>query len=358
MRTFLLATLCAAAAPLFAQNKPLVARNFHFDDYRSVIVFDLKTLRDTGVWDEMNTSSLKMTAKIFEEQLGFSIDDLDRVTMTRGKYKPEGQAEVFEEISVLEGNADLGTGDVGTGRYNTESVGLHTLYLNQWGGGDAFAVPTPKLQVYGPAELLRDVLDGKPRNGLPSADVMAFTAGKKNCLMHFLVDLKYDEMPRKELEQVVGASLEGIEWPEGDAPTMIGGRVLATGDEDDPHVTFELVVRHGTVGKGLETSEKAVDAGIRMLKKMPQARLFWPMLKRIERERSGTDAVWRVDLGRARHADGLITTLAPFLFLAGTTRVVQGQAVQVIEVEDVVIEEPPAPKKEKKKEKPEQGGGK
>ena len=104
MRTLLLATLCTAAAPLFAQNKPLVARNFHFDDYRSVIVLDLKTLRDTGVWDEMNTSSLKMTAKIFEEQLGFSIDALDRVTMTRGKYTPEGQGSVFEEISVLEGS--------------------------------------------------------------------------------------------------------------------------------------------------------------------------------------------------------------------------------------------------------------
>jgi hypothetical protein len=209
--------------------------------------------------------------------------------------------------------------------------------------------------VYAPAELLRGVLAGKPRNGLPSADVMAFTAGAKDCLLYFVVDLKHDAGSRQELETFVGETLGDVEWPDGDAPTMIGGRVLATGDEDDPHLTLELVVRHGTVGKGLAVSEQAVDDGIGKLEKLSEARLFWPILRRIERSRSGTDAVWRVDLGRARHADGLLTTATPFLFLYGTTRAMQAQGLQVIEVEEVAEEEPA---NEKAKEKPGKGGGK
>jgi len=349
MRSLLLATLCALPAPLFAQKPTLTARNFQFRDYGTVVRFDMKTLRDTGVWDELNTAAIAMTTKLFEDMLGFDLDRLDRVTMTRGPFG-EASDRSFTQVTVLEGNGELEEpGDLSQGSFQTEAVGTHTLHVSQW--GNSFARPTPKLHVYAPEAVLRQMLD-EPQVGLPSADVMAFTAGQKNCLLHFVVDMKRDTGTRSELNAAMKASLEGLEWPEGDAPTMIGGRIRATGDEDDPHLMLEVVVRHGTVGDGLAASEKALNSGIEKLKKLSEARLFWPLLKKIESERDGTDAVWRVDLGRARNASGLMTTLTPFLFFVGTA---EAQPVQVLQVEEVVVEEAPvAPKKEK----PAQGGGK
>jgi hypothetical protein len=349
-RTFLLLTLYALDATILAQaEKPLPARRFNFDNYRSAVVFNMKALRDTGVWDEFSTSPIKTIAGLVEDQFGFDIDHLDRATMTRGKSTTEGQDEVFHNIWVIEGNSDLGQpSELGLGRYTVEKVGRNTLLLDSW-GDHSFAMPEPKLHVYGPAQMLRDVLDGRPRAGLPSADVMAFTAGQKNNLLHFIIDMKHDEESREELLEVVQEVLEATKWPEGDAPTMASGRISATGDEDDPHITLEIIVRHGTVGEGLAITEQAGNKGLETLKKLPQARIFWSILKHVEHERHGTDAVWRVDLGRARNLAGILTTLAPFILFSAEV-----SALNAIELAPAV----PAPPKVKANDKPKQSGGK
>jgi len=348
LRSTLLVTLCAIGAPALASaqqaKKPLTARNFQFDDYRSVVELDMKTVRETGVWDEISTSALKMTLGMLQEQLGFPLDHLDRIRSTRGPRPGQGKDAPFCEVVVVEGNAALGTPkSIFGNELNVEPVGDYELLLDPWNEDEAVVMVTPKLRVSGLKPLLVDVLEGKPRNGLPSADVMAFTAGRKRVMFQFVADLLLDDGPKRALE----GALEGVTWPEGDRPTMACGRMLATGDEDDPHVTLELVLRHGTAGEGLAVTEKAVQAGLDKLAKMTQARMFRPLLKKVEHERDGTDAIWRVDLGRARHAAGLLGTVTPFMMV--TTKAQAVPAAQAVEVVEEVEAEPA--------EKPKAGGG-
>ncbi len=351
----LLILSCALCPPLCAQAPK--ARSFLFDNYRTVAMLDLEQTRDSGVWDELATSPLKMTIGLIEEQLGINVDKLDRVTMTRGAHAAGGGEEELREVTVLEGSGGFELpGDVSSGRYQREAVGVHALYVERW-GGEAFAAPSGRLHVYGPAQLLRDVLEGRPRTGLPSPDVMAFTAGRARALLYFAMDTKRDRAALEELREAAAELMDGFQWPAGDEPTMVGGRVTATGDEDDRHLLLEFVVRHGTAAAGLVATEKAVQDGLASLLKMPEARLFRPILKAVEYERRGTDATWRVDLGRARNVAGSLTTLSPFLFLATALQTEQlpgmkNAPVLEVGVEELVEEPPPPPPEE-----PSGGGG-
>ena len=68
MRIALLLTLSALCAPAVTQTSaPLTARSFLFDDYRTVLSLDLKTLRDTGVWDELGPSGIQGITSLFEQ---------------------------------------------------------------------------------------------------------------------------------------------------------------------------------------------------------------------------------------------------------------------------------------------------
>jgi len=344
MRIAPLLTLSALCAPALTQTSaPLTARSFLFDDYRTVLSLDLETLRDTGVWDELAPSGIQGITSLFEQGMGFELDLLDRLVMTRGRH---GEEEAVDYVMVFEGNAPLGKpGDLQRGFYQLEAVGGRELYKSEW-GEEAFTTPAPKLHVYGSERALRSVLEGAPRRGLPSPDVMAFTAGKEHVILSAVADLVMEPEPLEMLREVMAEQLDGMAWPEGDAPSSMAARVSVIGDEDDPHIQLEVMLRHGTAGEGLALSERAGNAALDKLKKMPQARMFKPMLKRFEFERSGTDAMWRVDLGRARDCGGLLVGLSPLMVLGTTVRVVQqGQAVQVLEAEEVVeeVEEPPPP---------------
>ena len=340
------ALLLALCAPLVGQTQPkLRAQSFHFDDYRTFFQVDAAALRDTGVWEELYVSGLEAFVALVREQFGFDVDHLDRLTLTGGMVPTGEDARAFEAVVVLEGNAALEPpADLGGDFYELTTIGGHEVYTYRW-GGDAFVAPTPRLQVYGKPALLRPVLEGRPRAGLPSPDVMAYTAGKQDTLLQWVVDLEQDPQLRADLQDLVKAELAGLQWPEGDAPTTLAGRVAATGDEDDRHVLLEVALRHGTAGDGLARSEEIGRAGVAALKKLPQARMFWSLLKRVEFERSGTDAVWRVDLGRARSVGGLLVTATPFLFLGLSTVGVVQQAVgqQKVEVVEEEVEEPPPP---------------
>lgn len=364
---FLLSILAFSTALPAQQSKKLTARNFHIDDHRTMLRVDMKALRDTGVWDELQAGGGTMLAQMFVTELGFEIDALDLVTMTRrlpkgGEQAPpvaDGEPPESIGVVVLEGNAPLGDlSSYDSDRYSKEQVGGYTLYLDDW-SGDATAQPVDTLMVTGSAQLIRDVLEGRPRSGLPSADVMAFTAGKQRALVDVVLDLAQEPALEAELVELLPKAGAGGRWPEGDAPSMIGLRVLATGDEDDRHLELELVVRHGTAGAGLAATERAVAAGIEALKTLKEARLFRPLLKEIEHERSGTDAVWRVDLGRARQFGGSMLTLMPLVAvgfqayrIAQEMQVAPGAVLQVVEeVEVEAVEEPPPPPP------PEGGGG-
>ena len=347
----LLAIVTTALLPAQGQGK-LRARNFHVDDYRTVVRVDMKAFRETGVWEELRVGGAVAVAHLFVEEMGFGPDELDVVTMTRRLPQPATAGGERESVGVVvfEGNQPLQAVETfRPGRYTVERVGSYDLYLDTW-TGDAATTPDDKLLVTGGEQLLRDVLEGRPRSGLPSADVMAFTAGKSGTLIDVVVDLGQEPGLEAELVSLLSEAEAGVTWPADDRPSMIGVRLAAIGDEDDRHLQLEVVVRHGTAGAGIAVTERSVDAGVEALKRLKEARLFRPLLKSIERERRGTDAIWRVDLGRARAFGGSLVTLAPLVVvgyqawnMAMKMQGGGGPALQVVDEAEAVAEPPPPP---------------
>ncbi|MEC8652750.1 MAG: hypothetical protein VXY92_09325 [Planctomycetota bacterium] len=350
--TTLAATWSLCAASLAQTAPPLQARNFHFDEYRTVIRLDMKAIRDTGVWDELLAGGAKVVSQLVRDELGFDLDVLDRLSTTRRAV--EGRA-MSDHVLVMEYNADVGVPPAyGSDRYRVSAVGPYTLHVDSR-GHESMVMPSARMLVVGGEQRLREILGGKPRAGLPSADVMSLTAGKQGTLAEFVVDLAQDPWLMKDIEgalQDVNAAQgvnAAIAWPEGASPELVSGRVSAVGDEDDPHLLLEVVFRHGAASSGLEVTERAVAAGIAALKKTPEARMFWPLLNKVEYKRSVTDGIWRVDLGRARSFGGIAATAAPLilawlkfneLFEQLEVGVLPGAALQVLEDE---VEEPPPP---------------
>lgn len=338
--------LAACTAVLPAQTKVPTARQFLFDDYTSVMSIDMKKMRDSGVWDEMTSTALKMIFGMIEKQFGFPLDALDRATLVR-KFSVNGEDTKSHEIITVEGNADLGeSADVQHGRYVATDVDDYAVMLDQFIPDYAMVHVTPKLLVFGPVGLLTSVLNGEPRGGLPSGDVMSFTAGQKGLLGYVVGDLRPGDMPREGLDEM----LPDAAWPEDDRPTFACIRLLVTGDEDDPHLTLEFVLRHGKDGAGLVASEKAVASALQRVREIKEARIIRPLLKKIKHERDRTDAIWRLDLGRARNAAGMLGTLSPFLMYA---RVSEVQAIQgqVLFLEEVWEEDEAKPVEKKKTKK-------
>lgn len=339
----------AAATALPAQAATPTAQQFLLDDYTTTTCLDMKAVRDSGVWDELAASALQLVGDMLQSQFGFTLDRIDRITSVN-KARREGDEVIVDDVIVtIEGNAELeGLDELHPARYTATAVGAFTLLTDTWSANDAHVQVTPKLRVYGTPRLLTPVLEGKVRRGLPSPDVMTFTAGKKKLLLYAISDLRDSEGGRTFLAQVLPEAV----WPQDDQPTFFAVHLLATGDDDDPHITLEVVLRHNTAGAGLAASEKAVAAALERLGKTTQARIVWQLLKQVAHSRDGSDAVYRVDLGRARHVGGMLTTLSPFALFAQEVQAVPAPMLVPVEIE-VVAEPLPAPEKKK-----EQGGGK
>ncbi len=329
---------CLAVLPAVCAQAP-AARAFYPDDYRTVACADLASMRARGIWGDIEASAFKLVLGTIERQAGFPMDRLDRATVFPA-------LDVGGQLAVLEGNAALALPeDPGEGRYRVERIGSHELLLDEWNAAHGVVQVSDEIRVSGPEALLRPVLAGEPRAGRPSADVMSLLAGSEGLLAWVVAEIRDDGPERRDLVR----ALHNPEWPAGDAPTFVCLRLRATGDPDDPHLVLEAVVRHGTRGEGLAVTEQAVDAMLARLREMPEARLFRPLLEDVGHERDGTDAVYRVDLGRSRHAAGLFGALAPMMMVARTeVRAVPAQ----VELVEVVEEEPPPPEKEPQPKEP------
>ncbi|MFK7740300.1 MAG: hypothetical protein AB8H80_08245 [Planctomycetota bacterium] len=365
----LLASLasCLCLAQQRPANGPLRAQQFFFDDYRSVLIVDMKAARETGFLEDMGVGALIAGQRMIEDQQGFSLEGLDRITMVRSAASAGHQ-----EILTIEGCEELGQPKSLDWRYTTTDVGAHVLHVDRFGSrsakdSQALGMVHDKLRVYGPTSVLQSVLEGKPRRGLPCPDVMAFLAGHPNVLLQAIVDVRDDDEVVRELCKFV----PGTTWPDGRQPTFVCLRVRLVGDEIDPHTLVELTVRHNTVGDGLAATEAAVNAALAKMAKVTELRILRPLLKKIEHRREGTDAVWSVDCGRSRQVAGMLGSMAPFLFIGFNMTApmpMQGGVLEVAEAVEVVVEEvevapvpespePPAPPKPVKPPAKSGGGG-
>ncbi|MBL8751896.1 MAG: hypothetical protein JNK15_01240 [Planctomycetes bacterium] len=304
--------LCLLATTLLAQEaqpKPLTARSFLPDEHRMAVHADIVAMRDRGIWDELQASVMKLAFKQMEKELGFPLASLDRVTMVGEIDGADAERPRTREVLVLEGNTDLAMHDRVRG-WEVFDVGGRDLRRS---GNRCWVQPDPKLQVQGDESLVRPVLEGKPRAGMPCADVMSLLSGRKDQLAWFVFDVTHPKLRQGSLGQL----FPGVEWPAGDAPTFVCLRVVMLGEDDDPHLGFEAVVRHAKEGDGLAVTEKAADEFVARLRDDPKLRLLKPVLAKAEKKRDRTDVVYRADFGRARDAVGLAATLVLPMFSVG-----------------------------------------
>jgi hypothetical protein len=276
---------------------PLSAKAFLPDDHRLVASVDLAAMRTRGIWEELQVSALNLVFQQMEQESGFPLAHVDRVSMV-AQVDPHATANgpAQHRVMVVEGNADLALHER-FGGWDVVQVGGREARRR----GQRFVVqPEPKLLVQGDEAIVRPVLEGKANRGTPCADIQSLLSGRADQLAWLVFDLTDPGLGRRAL----AAMFSDTTWPDDDAPTFACLRLLVLGDVDDPHLGFEAVLRHAKVGAGLDVSEQAVDAALQKMQDDPKLRSVKTVLTKTEKKRDHADLVYKVDLGRARVAVG------------------------------------------------------
>jgi len=341
------------------------SRNFLPSDYHNVVQVDFHQLRETGVWDELETGVMKVLLGQLESGLGLQLSALDRLTMVPMRPEPtaEGDGDGARmsgprtlTITIYEGNAELDVPDriLNDAGYAEEKIGQYTVRHRARWSDEVFFQPDPKVQIEGSTALLRPMLEGKANPGMPCADLMSLMSDRRDGLLfHAAIHLEDEEINNGAREMI----FRDVEWPEGDAPQYMVIRCGAAGDPDDPNVELEVVLRHETESEGMAITERAVDNLFEKAMAEPQMLMLKPLLQGVARSRDGSDLSFQWDLGRGRAAAGRLTGLIMPLFLFGTTtREVGAPGAAAGLAEPLPVAEPPPPPKpvkagEKGKEK-------
>ncbi len=306
----LLTLLAAAGVPAQAA---LTARSFLPDDYRNVAFVDLAAMRAHGIWDELEVSLLKMVLTQIEKESGMSLRAIDRVTLvadpgtaTPGARRPGDVVQLL----VVEGNAALGVPRSVQQNADEVEIGGHTARSRR---GELYVLPRPELYVSGHEPWVRPVLEGRARRGIPAPDLMSLLAGC-DPLACFVFDVTTPLLRANLLAPAFPAT----SWADGEAPTFVCVRAVATGDPDDAHVTIEAIVRHVQDGPGVAVTVKAVEALRDRLSTMPELRAVKPVLAAMTTKTDRGDVVCTLDLGRVRNAIGHVAMLGSLLLVART----------------------------------------
>ena len=357
LRSFSCVALAATCGALPAQEKKFAPRDFMIPNYENLMFADLKSMRDREIWEELESSAIKLVFAEMERELGFSLDDLDRVTasMTFASAKEGGMSTgPVDTVRILEGNKALPVHKSMAGnRWQSEQIGAYKVWRRSSGGEDLFVQPCDTMQVWGTSAALLPALQ-KKRVALPSAEVMSFLSGRDATLACFVFGLDHPETKERFLDRMLG----GAEWPEDDMPNLLGARLLATGDAEDPHLTIEAVLRHKKAGDGLKVTDELADKLLEKFRAEPRLRMIKPLLKQLVKKTDGTDLVLRLDLGRVRNAVGHLATLALPLFVGGEAQAKEAHA-RAKEAEAAARQRAAeAAKRRAEKQKPAAAGGK
>ncbi|MCA8973800.1 MAG: hypothetical protein KDC98_03725 [Planctomycetes bacterium] len=308
----LLPLAVVAGATFLVAQEPFRARDFLPDDYNSTAFLDLAALRDTGVWDELDNGVLRLLLQKIEREAGFELALLDRMTIVMQPPEAGDKVQQLRQITILEGNAPLAVPDriAGSRSYGDDIIGDYVVKRRQAFDDEVFLRPRPEVQILGSTAMLRPRLEGKPATGRPCADILSLLSGKRGSLFHLVVHLGNATVKRRFL----GGLFPDAQWPAGDEPQYLMLRLCAEGDEDDPRIGVEAVVRHAVVGEGVVASEKALDLALAKVADRARLRSLQPLLAKLERKLDRGDLVLRLDLGRAREASSwLMRLVVPLL---------------------------------------------
>jgi hypothetical protein len=215
-----------------------------------------------------------------------------------------------KQVAVIESSKKLGLPEsILRGGWKKDTVGAFEVYRHPQ-DDEVTVCPRPEMRVVGSASIVEPVLEGKPHTGQPCADILSLLSGRGDNLVYLAVDVSGPVLR----ESLLARLLPGVTWPENDGPTFMLARVRAIGDDDDPHLEVEGVLRHSKDGEGLATTGKAVDEWLEKMKQDPQLRALEPLWPSLVRKVDRTDLTLRLDLGRSRDAVGKLAVLLSPVF--------------------------------------------
>jgi hypothetical protein len=294
------------ALPLAAQTK-LTAKSFLPPDYTNVVSVDLAAMRAIGVLDDIEASKLKAHLRMLDLGTGWPLARLDHLTLasvigaSAGGQSPNDGA--CKRVCVLEGSAPLTIAPVIQVTGNREIVAGHEVVAPSSDSETVYVNPQPRMQVFGSRDLVVPVLEGKPWNGRPAADVMSLLSGSGDNLAFVVCDLRGASYRRGFILGVLGAK-----WAD-DSPRVMSARVFTIGKQDEVHLLIEVVIRHDQAGGGLRASEAAVRAWLARAAVDPGFTAMKSLWTKVELKQQVGDLVVSLDFGRPRDAAGALTEL-------------------------------------------------
>ncbi len=315
-------------------QEPIPAKAFLLDDYRNVVSVDLAKLRDKEIWGDLEASILGPMFGEMEREFGGPLDALDRLLLVAEFGEPVDDARQIREVRIFEGNTGLPLpNSFQYGNWKKQDMQGREVWCRSGYREERMYQPSEKVQVWGTGLALDPVFEGEKRQGMPCADVMSLLSGKGEVLAYVVLDVTKGPLQQRVLKGMFGDA----EWPEGQAPSFLSIRLMATGDADDPHLTVEAALRHATDGEGVAVSDKAIDAFLERARTDPAMRVMQPALKKFTKKRDRADLLLVADLGRSREAVGHVAGIALALLKPGQPEVVEP-----------VAKDPPAPPPEPK----------
>ena len=314
-------------------QQPLTPQSFFPAGYDSEIYFNVQKAVDGGLLEAVNGTFRQFTLDQFSQHWGFPLEDAKELRCVSLFGEADGRVRV-EQIWTMHGKKSIGMPkEFGYVEKTEEKIGGVPVVTEQrWDGEVSYVSPHAGLVVSGPKRFIEAALARKSRGGRPSAGLMTLTARKGSFAD---VAIRLNDAMRDDLPPFMDQS-----WlTEADPLEYFVFRAIESyDDEDDIDATYtvEGVLRCPKGAGGAARIEQKVREGLDWLQKDKQLGAFKHVWKAVKVESDETDVKLSLELGKPREAIGILSSLMVPMF---TARAVEVQAVQVMEIEEVVEEE-------------------
>lgn len=347
-------TFALATAAALAQDKPATVdpRWFLPADHEHLVCLDLGVVRETELLDAVENSMLGPFFTLMEQELGFGLAQLDRITWVHESAVGEPGAGGWTDVVLYEGNQPLGEAPGEGEGWKSERVGATDVWFRTAWQFESWLWPRPEVKVVlsGSEERVRDRVEAGlrkvRRRGAPCADLMSLLAERTKPLA-----VVAGSFSNRENKQLLKDLLPDVTWPEGDAPKFAAMRLVLGAEAEDRHVLLRCTVRHATDGAGMAVTRRLVDDLLAKGKKDRRLSVVNKVLRGAEVRSDGIDLHVILDFGRERDAAGILTTAMAAAGALFAFEVEEPRAeVQIVgETVPQQVEEPPPP--------PQQPGG-
>jgi hypothetical protein len=305
-----LAALLLIVPALDAQDA-LKPRAFLPADYRSEVVVDLSALRETELLDALVRSPFGMLLDSFEEEFGFAMDDVDRIHGVL--VFPDEPRQDPDQVWTFTGAGAVGLPPEVEEARVTEEVDGRTIRVEKGpflAKETVYYSPEGGALVFGSGPLVRGVLDGTRKGGVPSPDLLSLTAapGALAYVAFGLTDAMRAEMPPFMTDWNV----------EQDPVQYMLLRLRQVPTDDEPRILLEAVVRCSGGEAGPAHIEAKAKQGLEELQAHPRLGALKRYWSAAEVERRDPDVTVRLDLGDARSAAGALPLLVAPLLVVGS----------------------------------------